>query len=441
MADSMEVTVPDIGDFDEVEVVEVLVAVGDNVAEEASLITLESDKASMEVPSPAAGTVRSLAVSVGDRLAAGAPILTLETTGTAGASPPPQSPEAAPSPEVESAASPEAAPSPEVESAASPEAPPVPAPVTAPPSLPPPPPAAAGTAAPYASPSVRKLARELRLDLRSLAGTGRKGRITREDVRRASQGIGAPAAAAGVLPPMPDIDFSRFGEVERVALTKINRLTGQNLHRSWLHVPHVTQFDEADITELEDFRRASKPEAEARGFKLTFVSFLLAAAAAALRDMPRFNSSLAPGGEELILKKYVNIGVAVDTSRGLVVPVIRDVDRKRVLDLAEELADVSERARAGRLTPADLQGGGFTISSLGGIGGTAFTPIVNAPEVAILGVSRATQQPVWQDGAWVPRLMLPLSLSYDHRVIDGASAARFTTYLARLLSDIRRLVL
>lgn len=436
MAESKQVTVPDIGDFDSVEVIEVLVAEGDRVEAEQSLITLESDKASMEVPAPAAGTVKSLAVKVGDQVAMGDTILELQAeTGPAA-----ETTDAAEEPEQ---AAPAAADGPSADAAdtgaAESSAPASREPETARR------PAAPRSAAelPYASPSVRRLAREKGVDLSGVTGSGRKGRILAEDVERATEAgaAGAPAGAAGTLPPMPEIDFAQFGEIERETLTKINRLTGENLHRSWLHVPHVTQFDEADITELEAFRKASKPRAEAHGTKLTFVAFMLAAAAAALREFPRFNSSLDPSGDELILKRYINIGVAVDTPKGLVVPVIRDVDRKRVLELAEELAEVSSRAREGKLSMKDIQGGTFTISSLGGIGGTAFTPIVNAPEVAILGVSRASMKPVWQDGEFVPRLMLPLSLSYDHRVIDGAAAARFTTYLGEVLGDIRNLLL
>ncbi len=422
MAQIREVTVPDIGDFDDVEVVELLVGAGDTVAADQSLITLESDKASMEVPSPVAGVVVDLRVAVGDSVAEGHVILTLQASGTG------------PDDEASAGADPFStfrqeprAPEPETVSPAPPpreHAAPITVESVDPASL------------PWASPSTRKLARDLGVDISALSGSGRAGRLTRADVEQ-----GAHRTSGSLLPEMPTIDFAQFGEVELQPLTRIQRLTGENLHRAWLHVPHVTQFDEADITELEAFRKAHKAEAEELGFKLTFVSFMIAAAAAALRKFPRLNSSLDPVGGSLVAKRYTHVGVAVDTPKGLVVPVIRDADQKRVFQLAEELAEVSSRARNGKLTPTDIQGGSFTISSLGGIGGTAFTPIVNAPEVAILGVSRARMQPVWQDGQFVPRLMLPLSLSYDHRVIDGAAAARFTTYLSSVLSDIRGLLL
>jgi len=277
--------------------------------------------------------------------------------------------------------------------------------------------------------------------LAAVAGTGRNGRITAADVEAAASAPATTTSTGSALPAMPVIDFAQFGTIESQPLTRINRLTGEAVHRSWLHVPHVTQFDEADITELEAFRKARKADAESRGVRLTFVSFLLAASAAALREFPRFNSSLSADGSEVILKEYVNIGIAVDTPKGLVVPVVKDVGDKRLYEIAADLLDISGRARDGKLTPADFQGGTFTISSLGGIGGTAFTPIVNAPEVAILGVSRSRMEPVWDGGEFVPRLMLPLSFSYDHRVIDGAGAARFTTRLGQLLGDIRDLLL
>ncbi len=424
MAQIREVHVPDIGEFDDVEVVELLVAPGDTVSVDQSLITLESDKASMEVPSPTAGVVAELRVAIGDTVAEGNVILTLEESAAESGDQPSsggdpfktfhQEPRA-PEPEMASPGPPPRG-----------QAPPITAEPVDPASL------------PWASPSTRKLARELGVDLSILVGSGRDGRFTPADVEA---GATRATTTASALPEMPAIDFAKFGDVEIQPLTRIQRLTGKNLHRAWLHVPHVTQFDEADITELEAFRREHKAEAEGFGFKLTFVSFMLTAAAAALRKFPRFNSSLDPAGGGLVAKRYTHIGVAVETPKGLVVPVIRDVDKKRVFELAKELADVSSRARERKLTPSDLQGGSFTISSLGGIGGTAFTPIVNAPEVAILGVSRAQMRPVWQDGEFVPRLMLPLSLSYDHRVIDGATAARFTTYLAGVLSDIRNLLL
>lgn len=435
MADSRKVTVPDIGDFDRVEVVEVLVAEGDRVQIDDSLVTLESDKASMDVPSPRAGTVSKLLVAVGDEVATGDAILEFEDADGAEAEAgvlEDEQPASGPADEDRPADERAPASAEEHEAGSSPS------------------PSRGGTGVerpassaadlPYASPAVRKLAREKGVDLDRVRGSGRKGRILAEDVEAAARGD-ASAAGAAALPPMPDIDFSEFGEIEEQPLTRINKLTGKNVHRSWLHVPHVTQFDEADITELEEFRKASKERAEREGFKLTFVSFLIAAAAAALREHPRFNSSLSNDGERVVVKRYVNIGVAVDTPKGLVVPVIGDADRKRLLEIASELSDVSQRAREGKLTPRDFQGGTFTISSLGGIGGTGFTPIVNAPEVAILGVSRAAIQPVWGDGQFLPRLILPFALSYDHRVIDGAAAARFTSTLSRLLSDVRRLLL
>ncbi len=424
LAQLHEVKVPDIGDFEDVEVVELLVASGDTVAVDQSLITLESDKASMEIPSPTSGIVAELRVAVGDTVVEGNVILTLEVIDTESSA----RPSSGADPLTTFRQEPRA-PEPEMASPAPPPREHVPE-ITAEPTDP--------ATLPWASPSARKLARELGVDISTLVGSGRDGRLTRLDIEAGTQ---RATTAGSALPEMPVIDFTRFGEIEIQPLTRIQRLTGENLHRAWLHVPHVTQFDEADISDLETFRKASKATAEALGFKLTFVSFMIAAAAAALEKFPRFNSSLDPAGGGLVAKRYVHIGVAVDTPKGLVVPVIRDAEQKRVLELAEELADVSKRARDGKLTPSDIQGASFTISSLGGIGGTAFTPIVNAPEVAILGLSRAQMRPVWRDGEFVPRLMLPLSLSYDHRVIDGAAAARFTTYLAGLLSGIRNLLL
>ncbi len=443
-----QVPVPDIGDFDEVEVVEVLVSSGDKVQVDDSLITLESDKASMEIPAPAAGVIQELRVSPGDKIGQGAIILTLEVEAQeveagkeAKETAPPASPEPSP------AAAPPAAPpvaTPVATSAATPAAPSTTSSSTAP-SAPPARIDEAGFAKAHASPAVRRFARELGVDLVAVTGSGRAGRVLREDVqafvKKAMQGKAAEGAGGFSLPPAPEVDFSRFGEVETKALSRIRKISARHLSRAWVTIPHVTQFDQADITEMEAFRKANKATAADRGVKLTPVSFLLKACAQALLDFPEFNSSLSADGESLILKKFVNIGVAVDTPNGLVVPVIRDVDRKSLLELSADLGDVSSRARDGKLMPKDLQGGCFSISSLGGIGGTAFTPIVNAPEVAILGVSRSAMKPIYQDGEFVPRLMLPLSLSYDHRVIDGASAARFTTHLASLLSDIRKLLL
>jgi pyruvate dehydrogenase E2 component (dihydrolipoyllysine-residue acetyltransferase) len=439
-----EVRVPDIGDFKDVEVIEVMVKPGDKVAAEASLITVESDKATMEIPSPTAGVVRDVKLKVGDKVSEGSLILMLE--GATGA--PAQ---AQPAPATAPTARPEAQPAAAPFAAASgleDEAPFVPQPVptrTGP--VPYEPTAEPATFKPHASPSIRKFARELGVDLAKVKGSGPKGRILQGDVQAFVKGVmtqaPAPAAAGGPLPfnlpSWPKVDFAKYGPVEVKPLSRIKRISGANLHRNWVAIPHVTQFDEADITELEAFRKASSPDSEKQGFKLTLLAFLLKACMTALRQHPEFNASL--DGDNLVVKKYYHIGVAVDTPDGLVVPVIRDVDRKGVFDLARELAEVSKLARDKKLKPGDMQGGTFSISSLGGIGGTAFTPIINAPEVAILGVSRSSMRPVYREGQFVPRLMLPLSLSYDHRVIDGALAARFTSYLASVLSDIRRSLL
>ncbi|HEX6412337.1 MAG TPA: dihydrolipoyllysine-residue acetyltransferase [Burkholderiales bacterium] len=418
-----QVVVPDIGDFKEVEVIEVLVKPGDAVTKEQSLITLESDKATMEIPSPAAGVVKELKIKVGDRVSKGAPILVLDSKDAATAkptAPPVAKPQQAPKPV---AAAPAAAPREEAPSSG---------------------------AKPHASPSVRKFARELGVDLSRVQGSGPKGRILHTDVQAFVKGIvqgKAPVAPQGGgalpfnLPAWPEIDFAKFGPVETKALSRIQKLSGPYLHRNWISIPHVTQFDEADITDLEAFRKAQTVETEKKGFKLTMLAFMIKACVTALRQYPQFNSSLDKSGENLIVKKYYNVGVAVDTPGGLVVPVVRDADRKGVFDIAQELGDISKKARDGKLAPADMQGGTFSISSLGGIGGTAFTPIINAPEVAILGVSRSALRPVWDGKTFAPRLMLPLSLSYDHRVIDGATAARFSAFLVSVLSDIRKLIL
>ncbi len=437
MSDAKEVLVPDIGDFKEVEVIEILVKPGDAIAAEQSVITLESDKATMEIPAPGAGVVESIRVKVGDKVSQGMPILTMKATGAAA---PALAAPAAPAP-APAAPQPQAAPA---------------APAAAPA------PAAQGRPVPregrdevvakaHASPSIRKYARELGVDLQKVAGTGPKGRILQSDVQAFVKGVmtgakAAPAEAKGAglpfnLPAMPDVDFAKFGPVESKPLSRIKKLSGANLHRNWVSIPHVTQFDEADITDLESFRKQNSAVAEKQGFKLTMLAFLVKACVTALKQFPEFNASLDKSGENLVVKKYFHIGVAVDTPEGLVVPVIRDADRKGVFDLAKELADISKLARDKKLKPGDMQGGTFSISSLGGIGGTSFTPIINAPEVAILGVSRSVQRPVWDGKAFVPRLMLPLSLSYDHRVIDGAAGARFTSYLATVLSDIRRTLL
>jgi pyruvate dehydrogenase E2 component (dihydrolipoamide acetyltransferase) len=441
------VPVPDIGDFKEVEVIEVLVKPGDTVTKEQSLITLESDKATMEIPSPADGVVKEVKLKVGDKVSKGAPILVLESAGAQAGAPGTEPARR----EKETAA--------EASEPALPQGAPAPAPAAA--IAPRPggrePEEAVGTK-PHASPSVRKFARELGVDLRRVQGSGPKGRVLHSDVQGfvKSALAGAPAARAAEggggalpfnLPAWPEVDFAKFGPVETQALSRIQKLSGPYLHRNWISIPHVTQFDEADITDLEAFRKAQTLETEKKGFKLTMLAFLIKACVTSLRQYPQFNSSLDKSGAGLVIKKYFHIGVAVDTPGGLVVPVVRDADRKGVFDIAHELADISKLAREGKLKPGDLQGGTFSISSLGGIGGTAFTPIINAPEVAILGVSRSAFRPVYSgknekgEDLFKARLMLPLSLSYDHRVIDGATAARFSAFLVSVLSDIRKLVL
>ncbi len=419
-AQAITVPVPDIGDFKEVEVIEVLVKPGDAVTKEQSLITLESDKATMEIPSPASGVVKELKVKVGDKISKGSPILVLDSKEAPRAEAPKQSP-----------AKPAAAPAPS------------PRPVPAKPRE-------ETVSKPHASPSVRKFARELGVDLARVQGSGPKGRILHPDVQGFVKGAlakaPAPAAAKGGalpfnLPAWPEVDFAKFGPIESKPLSRIQKLSGPYLHRNWISIPHVTQFDEADITDLEAFRKAQTVETEKKGFKLTMLAFMIKACVTALKAFPQFNSSLDKSGDNIIIKKYFHIGVAVDTPGGLVVPVVRDADRKGVFDIAHELADISKLARDGKLKPGDMQGGTFSISSLGGIGGTAFTPIINAPEVAILGVSRSAMRQVWTGKEFAPRLMLPLSLSYDHRVIDGATAARFSAFLVSVLSDIRKLIL
>ena len=431
-----KIIIPDIGDFDSVDVVEVLVSPGDVVAAEDALITLESDKATLDVPSPKAGKVVDVKVRAGDKVGQGATIITLDTAKAKRPAPAPTG-----APTIPSAHPATSAPRPPARPAASPVSAPRQAVVrpalAAPPSL-------SGPTA-YASPAVRRFARELGVNLTLVRGTGRSGRILKPDVQAyVKKTLATPTAGPGgapALPPMPVIEFSKFGEIDREPLSRIQRLSLANLHRSWLHVAHVTQHDEADVTDLEAFRKAHSEEAKAEGLKLTPVAFLMKAVVAALKEYPRLNSSLDPDGEHVIFKRYYHLGVAVDTPNGLVVPVIRNVDQKGLFDLARELGVVSAKAREGKLTPDLVQGASFTITSLGGIGGTAFTPIVNAPEVAILGVSRSVMKPVWDGQEFEPRLMLPLSLSYDHRVVDGAMAVRFTTYLCQVLADIRRLLL
>ena len=439
---STTVPVPDIGDFKEVEVIEVLVKPGDAVAKEQSLITLESDKATMEIPSPSQGVVRELKIKVGDKVSKGSPILVLSATAGGASAPAASAPSAAPAP----------AQAPSRPAASAPAAAPAPSPRPVPRE-----PQEEIGAKPHGSPSVRKFARELGVDLHQVQGSGPKGRILHPDVQAFVKGAlsktPTPVTARGGgalpfnLPAWPDVDFAKFGPVETKPLSRIQKLSGPYLHRNWISIPHVTQFDEADITDLEAFRKAQTAETEKKGFKLTMLAFMIKACVTALRQFPVFNSSLDKSGENITIKKYYHVGVAVDTPGGLVVPVVRDSDRKGVFDLAHELAEISKKARDGKLAPGDLQGGTFSISSLGGIGGTAFTPIINAPEVAILGVSRGAYRPVYAGkdekgkDLFNARLMLPLSLSYDHRVIDGATAARFSSFLVSVLSDIRKLIL
>lgn len=442
MSEMVEVKVPDIGDFDAVEIVEVLVAVGDQIAVEDSLITVESDKAMMEIPSSHAGTVKEIKVNVGESIAEGGVVVVVEASGAAApAETPAIAKEETPAPVAAPAkAAPVAAAS--IETARPAPAPAKPSPTT---NINP-----VSFKNAHASPAVRKFARDLGVDLSKVGGSGRSARIVKEDVhafvKKVMTSGGASASANGGgsalgVEPMPEIDFSQFGEIEIKPLSKINKLTGKFLHRNWVNIPHVTQFDEADITSLEIFRKKSNKEYEKEGVKFTMLSFIMKAVAAGMKKYPRFNSSLEPSGENIIMKNYFNIGVAVATPDGLVVPVIRDVDKKSIVEISKELREVSIKARDKKLKPSDMQGGSMSISSLGGIGGTKFTPIVNAPEVAILGVSKAEMKPVWNGTEFEPKLMCPLSLSYDHRVIDGADGARFITYISHLLADARGLLL
>jgi pyruvate dehydrogenase E2 component (dihydrolipoamide acetyltransferase) len=433
----LEVKVPDIGDFKEVEVIELLVKVGDTVKVDQSLATVESDKASMEIPSTHAGVIKELKIKLGDKVAEGSVLALLEEAGAAGqAAAAPAAPASAPAPVAASA--PLATPTPE-------PAAPAPTPAASAPAA-----AASDGAKPHASPSVRKFARELGVDLARLAGTGPKGRITLEDVQGFVKGImrGAAAPAPGKgggagldLLPWPSLDFTKFGATQLLPLSRIKKISGPNLHRNWVMIPHVTQYDEADVTELEEFRKSSNAQLAKSGVKLTMLAFVIKACVAALKKYPAFNASLDAGGENVILKQYYNIGFAADTPQGLVVPVLKDADKKGIAQIAQEMGELSAQAREGKLKPADMQGASFTISSLGGIGGTKFTPIINAPEVAILGLSRTDFKPVWDGKQFVPRLILPLSLSYDHRVIDGAMGARFTVYLSEVLGDLRKTLL
>ncbi|MEN5427383.1 dihydrolipoyllysine-residue acetyltransferase [Stenotrophomonas pennii] len=450
---AVEALVPDIGDYSDIPVIEILVAVGDTVKKDQGLVTLESDKATMEVPSSVAGVVKEIKVKVGDTLSQGKVVAIIEAEGAANAAPAPTKANAAANEAAETAtkvepvavpAQPDKLAAREIASAPSAGAP------TSPPVqfnadsvLP--------AKVPYATPAVRVFARELGVDLLQISGTEKGGRITKGDVQKfvkaaltgGAAGTSAPAAAGGGLNllPWPKVDFSKFGEVEVQPLSRIKKISGANLARNWAMIPHVTQFEQADITELEALRVALNKENEKAGIKLTMLAFLVKASAAALKKFPEFNASLDASGENLTLKKYFNIGFAADTPNGLVVPVVRDVDKKGVVQIAQESGELAKKARDGKLGPADMSGGCFSISSLGGIGGTAFTPIVNAPEVAILGVSKSSIQPVWNGKEFAPKLMLPLSLSYDHRVIDGALAARFTTYLSQVLADMRRVLL
>ncbi len=419
----INVNVPDIGDFKDIPVIEVLVKPGDTVKVDQSLITLESDKATMDVPSPVAGEVAEVLAKVGDKVSMGALIARVDAEGAAAPAAEPPKAEAAPPPAQPAPAKPAPGPEPAAE----------------------PGPAKPDFSGVLAGPAVRRLARELDLDLNTVKGTGEQGRITREDVKTAlAGGAVLVGAGAGALPAVPAVDFAKFGPVETVPLSRIKRISGPRLHASWVNVPHVTHTDEADITELEAFRKALDEDAKkdkANLYRVSLLPLLMRATVATLKAFPIFNAALTPAGDALVLRKYWHIGVAVDTPEGLVVAVVKDVDQKGVIALARELGGLSEKARAGKLAPTEMQGATFTISSLGGIGGTNFTPIVNAPEVAILGVVRSKMVPVWDGEAFRPRLMLPLCLSYDHRVIDGAAAARFMRHLAGVVEDMRRVLL
>ena len=420
-ASKIDVAVPDIGDFTDVPVIEILVSVGDEVSAEDPLVTLESDKATMDVPAPAGGTIKEVLISVGDKVSEGSPVVVLSSAGGA--------PSGAPAPAKSADAS---------ANASAPAAPTdggkvsdsgLPKPLTT------------DFGNVHASPSVRRLARELDLDLRQVKGSGEKGRVTKEDVKAfLTGGMGGVQGGSGIA-PIPQVDFSQYGEIETVEMSRIKRISGPALHRSWLNIPHVTHHDEADITDVDAFRKDLDKKAKEQGYRVTLLAFLIKAACKALDEHWEVNSSLSPDGKSLIKKHYYNVGFAADTPHGLVVPVIKDADKKGVIDISKELGELSTKARDGKLSPKEMQGASFTISSLGGIGGTAFTPIVNAPEVAILGVVRSKMAPVWDGEKFIPRNMLPLSLSYDHRAIDGALAARFCVTLKTLLGDVRRLLL
>ncbi len=439
MTDPKEIGLPDIGDFESVDVIEILVAPGDEIKVEDPLITLESDKATMDVPAPFGGIVRQVTVKVGDKVAQGAVIALVETqSGTTTATPEQPIPTNTPDPDPISADSTNSETTQTVPEQAA---------HRSPPSLPPPV-EHSGDALPHASPAVRRFARELGADLHTVRGSGPKGRILKQDIQNhvknalsaapVQTATGAPTSS---IPTAPQVDYSRWGEIEVKPLSRIQKRSGPHLHRAWLNIPHVTHFDDADITELEAFRQSLNSDTGESTLSITPLAFTLKALAGAVRRFPKFNSSLADDGEHLVFRKYCNIGIAVDTANGLIVPVIRDVPFKGLIQLATEMDELSRKARSGKLEPEDLQAGCITVSNLGGIGGVAFTPIINSPEVAILGVARARMTPVWDGQDFRPRLMLPLSLSYDHRVIDGAEAARFTVFIRELLEDTRRLLL
>jgi pyruvate dehydrogenase E2 component (dihydrolipoamide acetyltransferase) len=445
MSNIIEVKVPDIGDFKNIPVIEVLVKPGDSVNKEAPLVTLESDKATMEVPAPAAGIVKEIKVKLGDKVSEGSLVLMLESAGDSAAAKPaaPQKPAPAaaqPAPKPAAPAPQPAVSAPHLQSLSRMQMGAANAPADEKAGI------EAGLAQAHASPSARRFARELGVNLARVKGTGPKERVLKEDIQNYVKGElahprGAEGGAGLNLLPLPQVDFAKFGAITTQPLSRIRKLSGANLHRNWVTIPHVTQNDQADITELEEFRKIQTEEAKKQGIRFTILCFLLKAVVVALKQHPEFNASLSADGENLVLKQYFHIGIAVDTPNGLVVPVIRDVDKKGLMELAKELGEVSARMRAGKISPADLQGGCFSISSLGGLGGAHFTPIINAPEVAILGVGKSAMQPVWNGKTFEPRLMLPLSVSYDHRVIDGAQGARFVAFLSSVLTDIRRLVL
>jgi pyruvate dehydrogenase E2 component (dihydrolipoamide acetyltransferase) len=434
MGEQKQIRIPDIGDFEQVEIIDILVHPGDSIKPEDSLLTLESDKATMDIPSPDTGTVKKVLVKVGDKVSEGTPILEIEAE-------PARHKKAAEKPEAQTAAEKPAVPAPPPVPSAEPAGPrPAPAAPTGAQIV------ATRSSRAHASPSIRKFARELGVDLGLVRGSGPKGRILKEDVIAFTKAVMTGERVfekqiGFTFPEIPPVDFSKFGPVEAKPLARLKRLSAQNVYRSWINIPHVTQFDEADITDLEEFRKSNKDEADHHKVKLTLLSFLIKAVVVALKEYPEFNSSLSTDGEMLVMKKYFHIGFAVNTRAGLMVPVVKDADQKGLYDLARELAELAQKARNRKITPSEMQGGCFTVSSLGHIGGTGFAPIINAPEVAILGVARAVKQPRYLDNELVPRLILPFSLSYDHRVIDGVAGARFTQFLGEVLTDIRQILL